>query len=303
MNQGVIVKGIAGFYYVKIETGQIVECKARGKFRKSKLTPLVGDKVSINMIDELHGSIEEIHERKSLLIRPNVANVDQAVVVFALKNPDLNYTFLNKVLMAIEHYEIDSLICLNKAEFLNKVLMAIEHYEIDSLICLNKADLDEGEFENAKAIYEKIGYEVLKINALTGEGLDELKTRLKGKISVFAGPSGVGKSTISNSVQENVVMETGGLSKKISRGKHTTRHAQLIEISKDTYIVDTPGFSSIDLSFIKPSDLQYVFKEFKLGECKFTSCMHNKEIGCAVKEDVENGVIPRERYEAYINQK
>lgn len=277
MNQGVIVKGIAGFYYVKIETGQIVECKARGKFRKSKLTPLVGDKVSINMIDELHGSIEEIHERKSLLIRPNVANVDQAVVVFALKNPDLNYTFLNKV------------------------LMAIEHYEIDSLICLNKADLDEGEFENAKAIYEKIGYEVLKINALTGEGLDELKTRLKGKISVFAGPSGVGKSTISNSVQENVVMETGGLSKKISRGKHTTRHAQLIEISKDTYIVDTPGFSSIDLSFIKPSDLQYVFKEFKLGECKFTSCMHNKEIGCAVKEDVENGVIPRERYEAYIN--
>ena len=277
MNQGVIVKGIAGFYYVKIETGQIIECKARGKFRKSKLTPLVGDKVSINMIDELHGSIEEIHERKSLLIRPNVANVDQAVVVFALKNPDLNYTFLNKV------------------------LMAIEHYEIDSLICLNKADLDEGEFENAKAIYEKIGYEVLKINALTGEGLDELKTRLKGKISVFAGPSGVGKSTISNSVQENVVMETGGLSKKISRGKHTTRHAQLIEISKDTYIVDTPGFSSIDLSFIKPSDLQYVFKEFKLGECKFTSCMHNKEIGCAVKEDVENGVIPRERYEAYIN--
>ncbi len=277
MNQGVIVKGIAGFYYVKIETGEVIECKARGKFRKSKLTPLVGDKVSINMIDELHGSIEEIHERKSLLIRPNVANVDQAVVVFALKNPDLNYTFLNKV------------------------LMAIEHYEIDSLICLNKADLDEGEFENAKAIYEKIGYEVLKINALTGEGLSELKERLKGKISVFAGPSGVGKSTISNSVQENVVMETGGLSKKISRGKHTTRHAQLIEISKDTYIVDTPGFSSIDLSFIKPSDLQYVFKEFKLGNCKFTSCMHNKEIGCAVKEDVENGVIPRERYEAYIN--
>lgn len=277
MNQGVIVKGIAGFYYVKTEEGDIIECKARGKFRKDKTSPLVGDKVSINMIDTSHGSIEEIHTRKSLLMRPNVANVDQAIIVFALKDPDLNYTFLNKI------------------------LITIEHYEIDIIICLNKSDLDSGEFEKAKEIYESVGYEVLKVNALTGEGLNELNEKLTGKISVFAGPSGVGKSTISNFIQEDVVMETGGLSKKISRGKHTTRHAQLIEISKDTYIVDTPGFSSIDLSFIKPSDLQYMFKEFNLGECKFNSCLHNKEIGCKVKEDLENGIIKEDRYNAYIS--
>lgn len=277
MNQGVIIKGIAGFYYVKIASGEVIECKARGKFRKSKLTPLVGDKVSINMIDSTHGSIEEIHERKSLLIRPNVSNVDQAIVVFALKDPDVNYTFLNKI------------------------LLAIEHYGIDAVICLNKADLDKGEFQKLEKIYGKIGYDILKVNALTGEGLEVLGEKLKGKISVFAGPSGVGKSTISNNFQEDVVMETGGLSSKISRGKHTTRHAQLIEIDKDTYIVDTPGFSSIDLSFIEPNELQYVFKEFETGQCKFASCLHHKEIGCKVKEDLENGIIPSERYEAYIN--
>ncbi|MEG0642164.1 MAG: ribosome small subunit-dependent GTPase A [Clostridium sp.] len=247
MNQGVIIKGIAGFYYVEIGSGEIIECKARGKLRRGKISPLVGDRVDIDMIDESHGSIEVIHERKSLLIRPNVANVDQAVIVFALKDPDINYTLLNKI------------------------LIATEHYSIDALICLNKADLDNGEFEKAKMIYETIGYKVIKINALTGEGINELKDSLNGKITVFAGPSGVGKSTISNNIQKDVVMETGGLSKKISRGKHTTRHAQLIEVSKGTYIVDTPGFSSMDLSVIKPSELQYVFKEFKTGKCKFSS--------------------------------
>lgn len=277
MKQGVIIKGIAGFYYVKTEDGEIVECKARGKFRKAKITPLVGDRVSIEKPEASYGSIEEIHSRKSSLTRPNVANIDQAIVVFALKDPDLNYTFLNKI------------------------LIAIEHYNIDIVICLNKFDLDNGEFERAKCIYESVGYKVLKVSALTKDGLKDLRESLEGKISVFAGPSGVGKSTISNNIQENIVMETGGLSKKISRGKHTTRHAQLIEISKDTYIVDTPGFSSMDLSFIKPEDLQYMFKEFDLGQCKFTSCLHNKEIGCKVKEDVENEKITKDRYNAYID--
>ncbi|KMT21457.1 ribosome small subunit-dependent GTPase A [Clostridium cylindrosporum] len=277
MNQGVIVKGIAGFYYVRVESGEIIECSARGKFRKSKLTPLVGDRVAISMIDETHGTIEEIKTRESLLIRPNVANVNQAIVVFALKDPDINYTLLNKI------------------------LIVIEHYGIDATICLNKSDLDDFEFEKVKKIYKTIGYDVLKVNALTGEGIDALREKLKGKISVFAGPSGVGKSTISNNIQKDIIMETGGLSKKISRGKHTTRHAQLIEVSNDTYIVDTPGFSSIDLSFIKADELQYVFKEFKVGECKFSSCLHHKEIGCKIKEDLENGLIPQERYTAYIN--
>lgn len=277
MEQGIIIKGIAGFYYVKTKSGEIIECKARGRFRKEKISPLVGDRVSINISKSSYSSIEEIHPRKSSLIRPNVSNVDKAIVVFSLKDPDLNYTFLNKI------------------------LIAIEHYNIDILICLNKSDLDNGEFEKAKHIYETTGYKVLKVNGLTGEGLSELKEELKGKISVFAGPSGVGKSTISNNIQKNIIMETGSVSEKIGRGKHTTRHAQLIEISEDTYIVDTPGFSSIDLSFIAPEELQYMFKEFTIGECKFTSCLHNKEIGCKVKEDVKNGLIMEDRYNAYIN--
>ncbi|MEG1416736.1 MAG: ribosome small subunit-dependent GTPase A [Clostridium sp.] len=277
MEQGVIVKGISGFYYVKTTTGEIIECKARGKFRKSKISPLVGDKVDIELLGDLKGSIENIHERSSELIRPNVANVDQAVVVFALKNPDVNYTLLNKI------------------------LIVIEHHGIDVIICLNKADLDEGEFEKTEAIYGKIGYKIIRANALSGDGLDNLHECLKGKITVFAGPSGVGKSTITNRIQGSVVMETGGLSKKISRGRHTTRHAQLIEVTEDTFVLDTPGFSSMDLSFIKPSELQYEFKEFKVGECKFTTCLHNKEIGCRIKQDVEDGIIPVERYTAYLN--
>lgn len=279
MEEGVIVKGIAGFYYVEDNNGNIFECKARGKFKRDKLSPIVGDKVYIDLLDDVHGVINEIKPRKNQLIRPTVANIDQAILVFAIKKPDINYVQLDKL------------------------LIFIEHHGIDAIICINKCDLDvENQIDKIKHIYEGIGYDLIKTNGKTGEGMEELKDKIKDKISVFAGPSGVGKSTIFNRFQSKVVMETGEISKKIERGKHTTRHAELIEIVKGSYIVDTPGFSSLDLSFIKEQELQYSFREFAeyLGECKYSSCLHWKENGCKVKEMVDKGEITQERYNTYI---
>jgi ribosome biogenesis GTPase / thiamine phosphate phosphatase len=280
MENGIITKGISSFYYVKISNGKVIECKARGRFRNTGITPIVGDNVTVELLDEEHGTIVEIMPRKTMLIRPLVANVDQAIVVFSLKKPDLNFTLLDKLLILIEH---------------NK---------LDAIICLNKSDLDDDDtFNNVASIYGNIGYRVIKFNGLTGEGMDELNNHIQGKISVFAGPSGVGKSTISNKLQSKIKMETGEISQKISRGKHTTRHAELIEVNKDSYIVDTPGFSSIDLTFIQPEELQYVFKEFNqfIGECKFTSCLHHKENICEIKDQVGKGIIPVQRYNAYVD--
>lgn len=279
MEEGVIVKGIAGFYYVESNNGKIFECKARGKFRKEKLSPIVGDKVYIDVIDDKHGVINEIKPRKNQLIRPLVANIDQAILVFAIKKPDINFILLDKLLIFIEHQGINILICINKSDLAN-----------------------EREIEKIKQIYEAIGYNLFITNGKTGEGLEILRERLEDKISVFAGPSGVGKSSIFNKIQNKVIMETGEISKKIERGRHTTRHAELIEITKDSFIVDTPGFSSLDLSFIEIEELQYSFREFTqyLGECKFSTCLHSKESGCKIKEMVEMGRITRSRYDTYI---
>lgn len=279
MIEGVIIKGISGFYYVEDNMGSIFECKARGKFKKDGFSPMVGDRVYIEQLDDGHGVISEILPRKNELIRPAVANIDQAVLVFAVKKPDLNYALLDKL------------------------LIFIEHHGIDALICINKSDLDnENEIERIIQIYNEIGYDVIRTNGKTGEGIEELREKLKDRISVFAGPSGVGKSTIFNRIQSKVVMETGEISKKIERGKHTTRHAELIEISKGSFVVDTPGFSSLDLSFIKAEELQNSFREFAeyLGDCKYNSCLHFKENECRIKEMVANGRISLERYNTYI---
>lgn len=279
MLEGIIIKGIAGFYYVKIRDGRIIECKARGKFRKNNLSPIVGDKVYIELIDEEHGVILYLHERKNQLVRPLVANVDQAVIVFAAKRPEILFTLLDKLLILVEHNDIESVICINK----------------------NDLD-DEHVFERVNEIYGSIGYKVIKTNGLTGEGIDELKEQLNGKVSVFAGPSGVGKSTIFNRLQNRVRMETQDVSRKIDRGRHTTRHVELIDIDDNTYIVDTPGFSNLDLNFMEPYELQYSFKEFEkyLGGCKFNSCIHFREKDCRIKEAVQKKAIPVERYNAYI---
>ena len=274
--QGTIVKGIGGFYYIKTEN-DVIECKARGKFRHAELTPMVGDYVEIEVKDN-KGVINKILPRKTELIRPAVSNVTQAIVVFAVKNPDIN------------------------VELLNKFLMLCEYNKLKVIVCFNKLDLasDEDEKE-AIAMVESAGYEVMFLKAKEGYGLEALKEKLNDNVSVFCGPSGVGKSTILNKIMGREVMQTGDISEKLKRGKHTTRHSELVEIG-DGYVVDTPGFSSLEINFIPKDELQYCFPEFNdyIGCCKFTGCLHYKEPHCAVKEAVEEKEINENRYNLYI---
>ncbi|WP_300346369.1 ribosome small subunit-dependent GTPase A [Clostridium sp.] len=274
--EGIIIKGIGGFYYIKTEEG-IVECKARGKFRYNSLKPMVGDRVTIK-VEKGKGVIEEIHERSSELIRPTVANVTQAFVVFAIKNPDINLDLLNRFLTLCEYNDIHAVVCLNKED-----------------LCT------EEEKEELKSIINDIGYEVLFINAKEGKGFDDLKERLENNITVLCGPSGAGKSTLLNSFIDREHMETGSVSEKIGRGKHTTRHSELIDVDNG-YLVDTPGFTTLDVTFIDRESLKYCFPEFNdyNNLCKFNGCNHYKEPKCAVKEAVEEGKINKLRYEFYI---
>ncbi|MBM7835118.1 ribosome small subunit-dependent GTPase A [Clostridium sardiniense] len=274
--KGKIIKGIGGFYYIKTDEG-IIECKARGKFRHKSLKPMVGDNVEI-LIENGKGTIEKIDDRTSELIRPTVANVTQAFVVFAIKNPDLNFDLLNRFLVLCESNNIKAIVALNKIDLVN-----------------------EEERKELKEKINAIGYEVLFINAKKGIGIDNLKERLEGNVTVLCGPSGAGKSTLINTLTDRLHMETGEVSEKIGRGKHTTRHSELIDVSNG-YIVDTPGFSTLDVTFIDKDDLRYCFPDFEEynNECKYRGCLHHKEPGCAVKEAVEEGKINKYRYEFYI---
>ncbi|MGL4990389.1 MAG: ribosome small subunit-dependent GTPase A [Sarcina sp.] len=276
--EGRIIKGIGGFYYIKTIKG-IIECKARGKFRHKSMKPMVGDLVDIKIENE-KGVIEEIHERSSELIRPTVSNVTRAFVVFAIKNPDIQFDLLNRFLVLCEYNDIEAIVCLNKEDLCTE----LEKSEIAQKI-------------------KEIGYEVLFINAKERKGLDELKDKIKGHITVLCGPSGAGKSTLSNALINREHMETGNVSEKIGRGKHTTRHSELIEI-EDGYLVDTPGFSTVDLSFMDKDDLKYCFTEFRKfeHECKFRGCNHYKEPSCAIKKNVELGNIDKLRYDFYIKR-
>ena len=274
--EGKIIKGIGGFYYVKTKD-EIIECKARGKFRHKDMKPMVGDNVLIN-VSNGKGVIEDIFDRTSELIRPTVANVTQAFVVFAIKNPDINF------------------------DLLNRFLISCEHNNIKSIVCLNKEDLaTEEEKEEVKKKINDIGYEVFFINAKKGIGIDLIKEKLKDEETVVCGPSGAGKSTLINNLINRDHMETGVVSEKIGRGKHTTRHSELIEI-ENGYLVDSPGFSNIDISFMEKESLKYCFPEFEEynHNCKFRGCLHNKEPKCAVKEALEEGKINKYRYEFYI---
>lgn len=274
--KGTIIKGIGGFYYIKTTEGTF-ECKARGRFRYNELTPIVGDNVEISVKDG-KGVIETIFERKSELLRPTVANITQAFVVFAIKNPELNLELLNKFLVLCEYNNIKAIICLNKID-----------------LCLEK------EFTSVKNTMNNLGYEVLLINAKEGYGIEKLKERLRNNITVLCGPSGAGKSTLINKLCGKKYMETGEISEKVGRGKHTTRHSELIDLN-DGLLVDTPGFSTLELDFLSEEELQHCFPEFRtyLSKCKFSSCLHYKEPNCAIKKAVEDGEINKMRYEFYV---
>ena len=277
---GKIMKGIGGFYYVYVENAGLYECRAKGIFRNKKMKPNVGDMVDIDVIseEEKTGNLVVIHPRKNQLIRPMVANVDQALVIFAVHEPEPNF------------------------QLLNRFLIMMEKQEIPVVICFNKMDLaSDAEREQLLLDYENSGCHVLFSSAQEGEGIPELKSLLRGKATVMAGPSGVGKSSTLNSISEGKQMETGAVSEKIKRGRHTTRHSELIYLGEDTYLMDTPGFSSLYLMDIDKEDLRFYFPEFGAYEnqCRFNDCSHIHEPGCAVKEALAEGRISRMRYEDY----
>jgi len=278
---GIIIKGIGGFYYVKTESG-IYECKARGIFRKDSNTPLPGDKVSISVSnkDGRIGNIEEIFPRESQLIRPSVANVNQIAIVIAAKSPQPDFSLLDKL------------------------LITVEQKKINAVICINKIDLDKDmEYKNVAVSYEKAGYRVIALSLVIEKGFDELEGVLKGKTTVFAGQSGVGKSTILNKVLNSYVMKTGEVSEKIERGRHTTRHAELIELVSGGFVVDTPGFSSFELDGLEAVELQNFYPEYQeyFGRCKFTGCLHISEPECEVKAAVEREIIDSGRHARYVD--
>ena len=300
--QGKIIKGIAGFYYVNVVESGLYECKAKGSFRKNGIKPLVGDEVELEVLDEEEkiGNVTKILPRKNELIRPAVANIDQALVVFAVTEPkpqirpvpDLYWPL---VVFAVTepkpHYNL-----------LDRFLVMMERKEIPVILCFNKTDLAEHpEIAELEEVYASCGYPVLFTSAKKEENIEKLKQMLKGKTTSIAGPSGVGKSSLINLFQSGVQMETGSISRKIARGKHTTRHSELIMISPDSYIMDTPGFSSLYVNDFEKEELKYYFPEFSPyeGKCRFNGCDHIHEPGCAVKEAVESGAIHKIRYEDY----
>ena len=278
--QGKIVKGIAGFYYVRVVESGVYECKAKGTFRKDKIRPLVGDNVEIDILDEkdMEGSITKILPRKNDLIRPAVANIDQALVVFAVTQPEPHFNLLDRFLVMMERKEIPTVLCFNKTDI-------AESPAITEL----------------KEIYSGCGYPVIFTSAREEENISQLKELLKGKTTAIAGPSGVGKSSLINLLQSEVRMETGSISRKIARGKHTTRHSELIVLGEDSYIMDTPGFSSLYVNDFEKEELKYCFPEFEPyeGQCRFIGCDHIHEPDCAVKAAVEAGKINKVRYDDY----
>ncbi len=279
--KGKIMKGIAGFYYVHVAGSGLYECKARGIFRKEKKKPLVGDEVEIEILDEAEktGNLEQILPRRNELIRPAVANIDQALVVFAVTDPKPHLNLLDRFLVTMESKKIPALLCFNKKDI-----------------------ADEQDLEELEQIYGRCGYPLFLISVHTQENVEQIRGMLKGKTTVIAGPSGVGKSSLINSLQTEVQMETGSISEKIARGKHTTRHSELIPLGEYSYIMDTPGFSSLYVRDYEEKELKFCFREFAPyeGHCHFCGCDHIHEPGCAVKEALEQGKLSKSRYENYV---
>ncbi|MGM0844552.1 MAG: ribosome small subunit-dependent GTPase A [Bacillota bacterium] len=280
MPEGKIIKALSGFYYVMSE-GKITQCRGRGVFRKNKVNPLVGDHVSFQSENDLEGYILEVFTRKNELVRPPIANVDQAILVFSAVEPDFSTALLDRFLVLIESKDIKPLICVTKMDLVK--------------------DEERDAIEEYVEKYRSFGYEVIITSSKTEEGLSKLKPHLADKISVFAGQSGVGKSSLLNAMRPELELKTDDISSHLGRGKHTTRHVELIEV-EGGLVADTPGFSSLEFSEMELEELPVCFPEMAeaADDCKFRGCFHMNEPKCAVKKAVEGGEIPEFRYKHYV---
>ena len=280
MIEGIITKGVGGNYYVDIGS-KIIECRARGLFRLKNIKPLVGDKVLIRITeeDEDMGYIEEIKERTSEIKRPPVANAQQLVIIFSVKNPEPSFILLDKLLIAAKSNNLNPVICINKSDLAN-----------------------EEEKENILNIFKNTGYKIIFTSKYDEDSLQNLKDILKDRLNVFSGPSGVGKSSLMNAIEPRFYLETGEISDKLKRGRHTTRHAEIFKLGFGGYAVDTPGFSSFELEGVDEYSLKSYYPEIVKYDdgCKFLDCLHYKEPGCMIKEAVNSDLISRVRYNNYI---
>jgi ribosome biogenesis GTPase / thiamine phosphate phosphatase len=280
MVKGKIVKALSGFYYVQVDE-KVYQCRGRGLFRKQKVTPLVGDYVEIDIQGENDGYVTEIAERKNELIRPPIANIDQAIIVTSAAEPGFSSLLLDRFLVLVESKQIKPLIVITKIDLSNETIFQTIH--------------------NYKEVYEKIGYTVIICSAKKKDEVKQIIPFIKNKTSVIAGQSGVGKSTLLNTLRPELGLKTNDISDSLGRGKHTTRHVELLAI-EGGYVADTPGFSSLEFTELETSELGDCFPEMAelKGNCKFRGCLHNKEPKCAVKDAVEEGMISSFRYEHYL---
>jgi ribosome biogenesis GTPase len=277
MTQGVIIRSLSGFYTVSSGERQIM-CKARGRFRHDGLSPLVGDRVTLVIDDKGNARVDEILPRRNSFIRPAVANVDQLVMFASAVNP------------VTDPFLID------------RVCAISELSDCEPILCINKCDLDAA--DELMRIYANAGFRVVRTSAETQDGIAELLSVIRGKVNVFTGNSGVGKSSILNQLCPDLALPTGAVSDKLGRGRHTTRHVELYDLGDETYVADTPGFASFEVDLIEPircEELQYAFREFQpyIGSCRFQDCAHLKEPGCAVLQAVQDGAIAPERHRSY----
>jgi ribosome biogenesis GTPase len=278
MQEGILIKGYGGFYYVKIGK-KLWECSLRGKFRRLKQSIIIGDRVLVRVLDENKGVIEEILPRTNELNRPAIANVEQVLITFALKDPDPDFLLLDRMLLMARQKDLPAVIFFNKADLAGEETVS-----------------------DIVNIYEKAGYPVIPCSVKTGLGLDRVRFILKDKISVFTGPSGAGKSSILNAIQQGLSLKTGEVSQKIGRGRHTTRHVELLELDFGGLVADTPGFSVLEMPPVPREELDSFFPEMEeyAFQCRFSSCLHDREPDCAVKEAVKQGLIDPGRHQRYL---
>lgn len=274
--EGLIVKALSGFYYVKTEE-ETVECRARGRFRLDGSSPLVGDRVSVSLDAQGRGRVDEILPRKNMFIRPAVANIDALVAVASAAEPETDPFLIDRVAATAERAGCEVIVCINKA--------------------------DRGDAGRLASLYADTGYSVVVTSAAEREGIEELRVAIEGKICAFSGNSGVGKSSLLNALEPSLALPTGEISEKLGRGRHTTRHVELFRVA-GALVADTPGFGSFDVEQMPPiprEELQYCFPEFApyIGKCRFDDCAHLKEPDCAVREALAGGRIAAERYRSY----